>query len=336
MINGHGDDIFNFPDIRMNFSSNVSPAGINPQLQGHLCSCLNSIERYPEPLAESLALLIEGKNQLPNGSVLITNGAVEAFYLIAELFRKKRSLIFYPSFSEYSDACKRAKHHIEYCHHAGFESADYSKTDLVWICNPNNPDGRIYEKDFLRTQIESNPKVIFVVDEAYVDFLDRDISLQAYLTDYPNLIIVKSLTKKFVIPGLRLGYLIASLNLVQDIKSKIMPWRINSLAIEAGKYCVLNHEDDDNEMKAWLDESRRVQSAINSIEGFSVVRSQTTFFLVQGPVRASELKKMLASDFGMLIRDASNFWGLSDRFFRISVQTPMDNNLLIKALSRWS
>lgn len=336
MINGHGDDIFNFPDIRMNFSSNVSPAGINPQLQGHLCSSLTIIERYPEPLAESLAELIEGKNQLPNGSVLITNGAVEAFYLIAELFRKKRSLIFHPSFSEYSDACLKAKHHIEYRHHAEFASADYSETDLVWICNPNNPDGRIYETEVLRKQIETNPQVFFVVDEAYVDFLDRDISLQMYLTDYPNLIIVKSMTKKFVIPGLRLGYLIASLALVEELKSKLMPWRINSLAIEAGKYCVLNFEDIDNEMKKWLDESRRVQSAIDSLEGFSVVRSQTTFFLVEGPVRASDLKNTLALDFGMLIRDASNFKGLSDLFFRISVQSPEENNRLIKALSRWS
>ncbi len=336
MINGHGDDIFNFPDIRINFSSNVSPAGINPLLQEHLCSCIHNIERYPEPLAESLAQKIERKNRLPNGSLLITNGAVEAFYLIAELFRKKRSLIFYPSFSEYADACLRANHHIEYCHHSEFESADYSKTDLVWICNPNNPDGRIYEIDFLRTRIETHPKVFFVIDEAYVDFLDRDISLQAYLTDYPNLIVVKSMTKKFVIPGLRLGYLIAAPNLVQNFKKKVMPWRINSLAIEAGKYCVRNNENDDNEMKKWLDESRRVQSAIDSIDGFSVVCSQTTFFLVDGPVKASELKKVLASDFGLLIRDASNFKGLSDRFFRISVQSPRGNDLLIKALSRWS
>jgi threonine-phosphate decarboxylase len=337
MIEGHGDDIFRYPGIRTNFSSNVNPSGISMQLREHLVQCLDKIGSYPHPLAERLVDLIEGKEALPHGSVLATNGAVEAFYLIAELFAGKKSLIFSPSFSEYEDACTKYGHRIEYCHHnEATGRCNYSETDLVWICNPNNPDGVVYDTDALLENIRNNPQTVFVADEAYIDFTTATISLQQYIREFSNLVVVKSLTKRFAIPGLRLGYLIADGKITEALKTMVIPWRINALAIEAGMFCMEGTADDAFDISQYLSESKRVQKAINRLEGYRVVPSETIFFLVEGPVKAAALKEHLAQKHDILIRDASNFRGLSDRFFRVSVRSGKENDHLIKALGQWS
>jgi threonine-phosphate decarboxylase len=336
MIEGHGDDIFRYPGIRTNFSSNINPSGVSMQLREHLIQCIDKIGSYPHPLAEGLVDLIERKEALSHGCVLVTNGAVEAFYLIAELFTGKKSLIFSPSFSEYGDACTKFRHNIEYCHHNEAAGCNYSEKDLVWLCNPNNPDGAVYNADVLLENIRNNPQTVFVADEAYIDFTTATISLQQHIREFSNLIVVKSLTKRFAIPGLRLGYLIADGKIIEALKGKVIPWRINALAIEAGMFCMEGVTEDVFNINQYLQESKRVQIAINELDGYTVVPSETIFFLVEGPVKAAALKDHLALKQKILIRDASNFRGLNDRFFRVSVRSGRENNHLINALEQWS
>ncbi|PIF06578.1 MAG: aminotransferase class I/II [Draconibacterium sp.] len=336
MIYGHGDDIYNYKNIRINFSSNVNPQGINTGLQEHLKSCIARLNAYPEPLAENLARRIEQQKGLSPGSVLITNGAVEAFYILASLFQKKKSLIYTPSFSEYEDACKMYKHNIEFCSNSLFLEKNEKPFDLVWICNPNNPDGKTFNKKILKEKIQQNPNTLFVIDEAYVEFLNKNISLQNEVSKYTNLVVVRSFTKRFSIPGLRLGYLVCPPELITNLRKKLMPWRINSLALEAGLYCFSNNYNDDFQVSEILTESQRFQIEIAQIKGFEVIPSETSFFLVKGPVNAGKLKKKLAGEYKILIRDASNFRGLSEFHFRLSTQLPDKNNELLKVLKTWS
>ncbi|MGQ1891927.1 threonine-phosphate decarboxylase [Thermophagus sp. OGC60D27] len=335
MLTGHGDDIYRYPDIRYNFSSNVNPRGASPALKEHLKGCMEKIEHYPSPMAEDWVEMIAQSMALSSENVLATNGAVEAIYLIAELFAAKKSWIFYPSFSEYEGACVRFNHSVEYYHHSAFSQVDYSAADLVWFCNPNNPDGAIYDTGILSQKIEAYPNTLFVVDEAYVDFTDEVCSLVSCLPKASNLMVIKSMTKRFAIPGLRLGFLMANKNIIEALKQRVMPWRLNALAIEAGKFCLTQNADDGFNIKTLLQESQRVQNSIHRLKGFRVHWSSTTFFLVEGPVEASILKNRLAEEHGILIRDASNFRGLGDRFFRVSVRSEEENNYLIRALERW-
>ncbi len=336
MIYGHGDDRYNFPDIRMNFSSNVNPAGINCGLQAHLKSRIENLNTYPEPLAETLTVRIGERKGFPQGSVLITNGAVEAFYLIAALYKKKKALIYTPSFSEYEDACNMYRHSIEFCNNELFPKKTEKHVDTVWICNPNNPDGKIFDIQTLKEQISENRETLFVLDEAYAEFTDEPASLENEAPFLPNLIVVRSLTKRFSVPGLRLGYLVCSPAIKRKLREKLMPWRINTLALEAGMYCFSEEFSDNFHPGEWLEESRRLQTEIGKIEGFSVIPSRTVFFLVKGPLKAVLLKKELAEKSGILIRDASNFRGLSENHFRISCQSPMENTYLIETLKKWS
>ncbi|MFW5754371.1 MAG: threonine-phosphate decarboxylase [Marinilabiliaceae bacterium] len=336
MIEGHGDDLHKFGNVRANFSSNINPEGPPAELIARLKDSLSNISSYPEPLAATLARRLEYASGLGEGTVLITAGAVEAFYLLAHYMRNKRSLIYTPSFSEYADACRLAGHQVDFREHWKFEDDDPAGMDMVWICNPNNPDGRLYGPETICHRVRENPQTLFVVDEAYIDFTLGDFSLINEIQKFPNLVVVRSMTKRYAIPGLRLGYVAAGQLLTESLEQDLMPWRINSLALEAGMFCTEYSGKEDFPLAEWLQESRRLQKAIDAIDGFQVQPSETLFFLVKGPEKASLIKEKLARDEGLLIRDASNFRGLTPYHFRISVQTPEKNDWLIQALRSWS
>ncbi|MGM0377156.1 MAG: threonine-phosphate decarboxylase CobD [Bacteroidota bacterium] len=336
MIEGHGDDLHKYGDIRANFSSNVNPEGPPPALIEHLRDSISSVACYPEPKAGNLARQIEKADGLDPNTVLITSGAVEAFYLLADWLAGKRSLIYTPSFSEYEDACQLAGHEVFFRDHWHFEEDDQAGMDVVWICNPNNPDGRMYGPETICHRLEENPETLFVVDEAYVDFTQEEVSLIDEVRRFPNLVVVRSMTKRFAIPGLRLGYLVADREVTEALKQKLMPWRINALALEAGLFCMSDTSQTSFDATGWISESRRLQQKLDKLEGFRVQPSETVFFIVEGPVKAAEIKEQLAREDGLLIRDASNFRGLSQNHFRVCVQTPDKNEWLIEALKKWS
>lgn len=332
MIYGHGDDLYKYANIRLNFSSNVRPGGMSAGLKQHLGNCLNDCNSYPEPRPRELEQLVEEQNKLPQGSVLATNGAVEAFYLIAQWKQNGQSLIYTPAFSEYEDACLAYNHRINFSSNTKVVNTfDYAQ-ELVWLCNPNNPDGKVFNRDFLKTVIQRNANTLFVIDEAYVDFVEEDISLIKLIAECKNLIITRSLTKRFAIPGLRIGYLVAAPEIITELEKKLIPWRINQLAQKAGLFCLSEEKTDEFRLQESLAESKRLQKEIDKIEGFAVWKSASTFFLVKAPFKASVLKEELANNYGILIRDASNFRGLNDYHFRVSSQLPHPNKQLIKAL----
>jgi len=333
MIYGHGDDHYKYDNISINFSSNVCPGGMNLGLKSYLINCLEDSCSYPEPRAKELEQLIEWENQLPQGSVLATNGAVEAFYLIAAWKKNCRSLVYIPAFSEYEDACRTNKHLLEFRSNTEVATTLNYTQEVVWLCNPNNPDGKVFNRDFLQNVINQNKKTLFVIDEAYIDFIEEDISLINVITKCKNLIITRSLTKRYAIPGLRIGYVVADPEIISELEKNIIPWRINLLAQKAGLYCLSGEYKDDFNLPVLIEESKRLQNEIGKVNGFLVQQSNTTFFLVKTSCKASELKEELARKYGILIRDASNFRGLSDYHFRISSQSSYENDKLLKALN---
>jgi len=320
-----------------NFSSNVWFGGKSGKLKEHLFSNWDKIHSYPEAAAESLVSAISADLDINTNQIITTNGATEAFYLIAQTFSKSKSSIVIPTFSEYEDACKVNEHELLYITWADL-SMDYKfEEGLVWICNPNNPTGDILSKSDLEILLKSNAKSTFVIDEAYIDFTDEIDSYIDLLNNHENLILVKSLTKNFSIPGLRLGYLISNKAMVQNIQFYKAPWTVNSLAIEAGKFLIKEKADFLPPVSYYKSETKKFIKKLEKIPGFKIHPSKTSFFLVELEEKtAFELKKYLISNFGILIRDAANFRGLNSSYFRLATQTEEKNQLLIDALIQWS
>ena len=203
MLNGHGDDLHSVEgEIKYNFSSNVYYKGCPLSLLDEIAINTHKIQSYPSPVASELNVLAAKKFKLNKKQFLFTNGATEAFYLIAQLFSKKKAAIVAPTFSEYEDACRIFN--LKYQLISRNEIKD-NDADLVFICNPNNPDGAVFSKNELIQFLKVKPNTIFVIDEAYIEFTNATTSIIPLIEEYSNLIVVRSLTKTFTIPGLRLG-----------------------------------------------------------------------------------------------------------------------------------
>ena len=362
--------------IRANFSSNVPGRVDLGALKAHLQAHLDLIGHYPEPEPYTLEAALAAKHAIDPAAVCATNGATEAIYLIANAFARSHSTILQPTFSEYADACRLYHHTIipgarqnlfepsegalvrknlplhqadaqikESAAADGFlPSEHFSASEvktrscgaLIWLCNPNNPTGSVLPVDKLRAAIENHPQTIFVIDQSYGFFTREPLLSAAEAVRYPNVIQLHSMTKRYAMPGLRLGYMTGSPTLLAHIRNFRMPWSVNALAIEAGLYLCAHPEMAPIDLPALLAETRRLRERLNTLPGLTAEPTQTHFFLCRlATHRASDLKQWLADRHGLLIRDASNFEGLDAGAFRIATQTPEENELLVEAVRQY-
>ena len=340
MIDGHGDDSYKYSrPITANFSSNVYSKVNLSRLKAHLCECIGERGNYPEPEPYTLEGRIASRCQLPSGAVCVTNGATEAIYLIAQTFRGTNTAILQPTFSEYADACRMHGHRVSSLYQLPKEQDGYRLPDdvrMLWLCNPNNPTGTVADKEYMRGLIEHNPQVCFIIDQSYEFFTLCPLFSPAEAAEYPNVLLLHSMTKRYAIPGLRLGYVTGSSGLLERLRTNRMPWSVNRLAIEAGLFLLENDVPEPVDVAAYLQETARLGKALKAVGGLDVWDTQTHFMLVQLRMgKASALKEYLAREHGILIRDASNFAGLDERFFRIATQTPEENDRLVAAIEEF-
>jgi len=205
---------------------------------------------------------------------------------------------------------------------------------MVWICNPNNPDGYCCDRKELQALFYTYPQVTFILDQSFVEFTLQETPAAESVLEFKNLILIYSLTKRYTIPGLRVGYVVASKCTISKLDKFKIPWSVNTLAIEAGKY-TLNRQDTSFDLTSWLAETIRFQREIDRIGIFKTQPSHTPFFLVEilkGKV--ADLKDYLLSD-GILIRDASNFEYYGKEIMRLNTLSRQQNDLLIKKLRTW-
>lgn len=334
MIEGHGDDAYKYAcEIRANFSSNVCYDADLEGLKAHLCHRMELIGLYPEPEPYSLERLLAEREGLDPLQVCATNGATEAIYLTAQSFRGSRTAILDPTFAEYGDACRLHGHHVV---SIGALDAIPQDAQTVWLCNPNNPTGRVWERESLLRAIDSRPDTLFVVDQSYEYFTRSALLSATEAVDRPNIVLLHSMTKRYSVPGLRLGYLTACRTLTERIRAVRMPWSVNALAIEAGCYLVREGIPQRRRVEEYLVESRHLADSIVRIEGFEPQPTDSHFMLVRmHEPRVGQLKEWLARERGILIRNASNFRGLDEHYFRIAAQSPAQNELLVEALMQW-
>jgi threonine-phosphate decarboxylase len=335
MLQGHGDDSYRYTNkIVADFSTNVWYGGEPLGLKEYIFEHWPNINRYPEVMAESLSELVASHHHLNSNQILINNGTTESIYLIAQAFSGKRTTIVMPAFAEYEDACKLYHHDLTFLPWSKIQEFPTLSTDLVFICNPNNPTGKTFAK--LENWIQQNPETLFVVDEAFIDFTVQINSFIPLINHYPNLLIMHSLTKAYAIPGLRLGYIVASEALISKLKSIKQPWTVNTMALQAGKFIFENYQQTQIPLKNLLMEKERFAEKLSQNGVLKIHKSATHFFLAETlKGDAAELKEFLIDKYGLLIRDASNFRDLTKQHFRIATLSPEKNNLLIAALDEW-
>ena len=335
MIYGHGDDTYRYGEkVKMNFSSNIYQKADLTELKQYLATRLDAIGNYPEPEPKELEELIAEKLEIPSSMVMVTNGANEAIYLIAQLYRGWASVIPQPTYTEYADACRMFDHIISY------ERTDelnlLPEDRIYWICNPDNPTGNVMLKQLLAYVIKKHPRYLYVIDQSYADYTLQPMLKPKELLDCYNVMILHSLSKKYCIPGLRLGYITASPIIIERLRDIRQPWTVNTLAIEAGKWLIKNSPKVLPDLKGYIAEAQRLRNELQAIEGLMVMDTKTHYMLVNIDwATGIELKNWLIENHGILIRDASNFHGLDDHCFRVAAQSPEENDALINAIKEF-
>ena len=334
MIQGHGDDTHDYPGIQSNFSSNIHPNADLGDLKAHLCGKMDLIDRYPEPVPRSLEKVIARKHGISSDNVLVTSGATDAIYLIAQTAAKNHYEHFcdglLPTFSEYEDASRM----FGLTRKNDFGEKEVAGNTVLWLCNPNNPTGDAYTEAALADFVQKYGLV--VIDQSYEDYTSLPMMTHREAAESNNIIQLHSLTKTYAIPGLRLGYAIAPHHIIAKLRENVRPWAVNALAIEAGMWLLENKDSVVDDLQDYLSETQHLRAMLNQIPGITAHETQTNFFLVEMAANnAADLKDYLVRKHQILIRDASNFRGLSPRHFRVSTQTPEENNLLVKAIREY-
>lgn len=338
-MNSHGDDLYKYKDIRINFSSNIWGHADLSKLKSFLALHLELIEHYPEPDAHSLEEMLADRLGINADEVLVTNGATEAIYLINLLFSDYQKDFLLPTFSVYQSSYLSQAGLALSTFHTPMQKAETVSrermplTTLHWRCNPNNPTGEWRD---VSAEIEQYPKEDFwAIDQSYEDYTLQPMLTDKEIVKHPNVLLLHSMTKKYCIPGLRLGYVTGNASLIARLRNLKPEWSVNALALEAGKWLLSNQSSLIPDVHWLLQETSRFQEAINGVEGFEALPSTTNFFMIKCPCSSSALKEFLAEK-GLLVRDCSNFEGLEGENIRVATQLPEENDELVRCLSNYT
>ncbi len=324
----------------LDFSVNVNPLGPPRSVLQALRRELPAIARYPDAACQELTQRLAHEHGVEPAQVVIGNGSNELIHALPRACRPRRAAIAEPTYTEYLRASLLAGAEVVHWLADGaafeFEPFDPGGAELVWLCNPNNPTGGLWPPaERLAAWIGSQPRTRFLVDEAFMPLCPAEgqHSLVPQLNTLPNLIVLRSLTKVYALPGLRLGYALASADVAHHLRAQLVPWSVNVLAQVAG-LAALDDSAFQARTRRWLlAESGMFPSALTACSAqLDALPSSTTFVLLRlRNCLTATLVDHLARR-GITIRDASNFVGLNDRYVRLALRTARDNQRLIVAL----
>ena len=355
MIQGHGGNRLNLskrlncsPDDIIDMSANLNPLGPPDYVHTVIQEKLATIHRLPEPDAITMAQGFARYHGIDPANVLAGNGTTFFIYTLPVALSPGRVLILGPTYSDYQDACGAAGVGFDLCAaeaENGFApdletvSAMAENADLVFICNPNNPTGALIPKPDLKALIQAHPDTFFLVDESYLPFVENAEAVSFVGdTDIANLMVLSSMSKVFRIPGLRTGFISGARPLIDKLSVHYQPWSVNSLAQEVITDIFSNPERIPpfyKETRAFIKEEKaRFLGQVTDLPGIRFYDGATYFVL-------AELEGMGAAEFchrvgedRILIRDCTNFNGLTDRFVRFSLKKPEANDGLAQSIQR--
>ncbi len=332
----------------LDFSASINPLGPPSSAREAFVESYAEILRYPDPYGDKLKEALAERHGLSPTEVLLGNGSTQLIYLLCAALRPRNALIVGPAFSEYANAltligAKVASFNLSPDNSFQFStkrlSAAWDKDcDIVFLATPNSVTGQMIPKVEIEklAHIALARKTIVVIDEAFVDFVETE-SIKALVRRNPYLIVLRSLTKYYALPGLRLGYLLGETGRVAELAAYQEPWSINGPALNVALAC-LKDSSFATKTERWLERERKfLFERLTALEGLHPLASRTNFLLVQierSHGDALRLRSFLLQK-NILIRACETF-GLGVNYFRIAIKQRKDNQRLLAALTEWT
>ncbi|NEU83591.1 threonine-phosphate decarboxylase CobD [Nostoc sp. UIC 10630] len=330
------------PDAILDFSASISPLGPPNSAIAAILSQLGNLKHYPDPNYSELRLALSHFHQLPPEWILPGNGSAELLTLIGrELAQLAATTLITPAFGDYYRTLAAYNANVLESplslvtgHWSLFLDKGIMTNDKgLLLNNPHNPTGKIFSRDSILPYLEQFALV--VVDEAFMDFVppNEEQSLIPVVQEYANLVVLRSLTKFYSLPGLRLGYAIAHPDCLAKWQLWRDPWPVNTLAAAAA-IAALQDTEFQQQTWAWLPSARnQLFQGLAEIPGLQPQASAANFLLVESQESTSQLQHQLLKYHQILIRDCLSFKELGDRFFRVAVREEFDNQRLLTALN---
>jgi threonine-phosphate decarboxylase len=334
------------PEAIVDFSASINPLGTAHGVAGAVAAAMASIGHYPEIGSPGLAAALAGLHGLPEKMIANANGSTELIYLLPRLIGKPggRALLVAPTFSEYAHSLELAGWTVAYhcldpdngfaLDLAAVKAQLTEGFDLLFFCNPGNPTGRLYSREEIKGLYAacSGAGCFFVLDEAFMDFCEEQSAKQLLPAD-GGWLILRSMTKFFGFPGIRLGYSIAPELVTARVNRLLPPWSVGTLAQAAGLAALADTGHSHLTRDFVAAERARLAARLGALPGVRLFPGAANYLLLRlenGSTAAALQERLLAER--LLIRDCSNFTGLDDRYFRIAVRTTTENDRLLAAL----
>ncbi|KZE38459.1 hypothetical protein AV656_05995 [Bhargavaea cecembensis] len=330
------------PEQVLDFSENVNPLGIPEEIRKSWPSLLEALPHYPDPEGEPFLSAAASYHGVPRKRVLAGNGAAELFSVIADRYRGRSALLIHPTFSEYRATLlsKGAK-----CTDLVTDPADpkfpedrvlerMKDADVLYVCNPNNPTGVRIPEETIRRLAEHGLRTgcELVIDEAFMDFAGEEYSFIPRLEEFPNTVVIRSMTKMYGIPGIRLGYMIGSPNRIAGHRNAVPHWNVNGIAARIGSLC-FGEEEFRQRAVRYCREERQQLAGFLEAAGCTVTDSETNYISFR-PNGSPGLYRGLLGQ-GIVLRHSENFLGMDGAWFRVGIKEREKMKVLKEALAGW-
>ena len=367
----HGGNIFQFaheqriePYEVVDFSANINPLGPSQRGLDALNAQLRYISHYPDATNDDVLNAIADTYEMDKHQIIVGNGAAELLYAICRLPGYTGAFVPAPGFSEYKEALEASKipvrdifyrprkddngkpyFEVPYLALETF-AAELKGQDgriIVFLGNPNNPDGTLLDKDHIRTvaSMLKDANSLLVIDESFIDFVgndplqDNEHSMRSLVNEFDNIIVVHSFTKFYAVPGLRIGAAFANETLITQLQQYIPSWSVNTLA-QAYTKAALNDVDYIKRTKQELNEERAfMYNALDDIEGITVYPPSANFILFQvnqEGITANYINEELKK-YNMIVRNCDSYVGLTNHWVRIAIKDHDTNIKLVDKLT---
>lgn len=325
----------------LDFSANVSPLGLPDGVAKAITAALPAADRYPDPLCRELRAKLALHEGVPAEHILCGNGAADLIFRLVWAKKPRRALVTAPTFAEYAAALETVGCAVErfalqeaddFAMTEEFLAAIDDRTDLVFLCQPNNPTGQLTSPDLAARILRrcTDCGALLVLDECFLDFLpDHDQLTAKPLLGSGNLLILKAFTKLYGMAGVRLGYaLSADTALLDAMQHTGQPWGVSSLAQAAG-LAALDETAYVERVRALIAAQRPVLTSGLRALGLRVLDGRANYLLFQGPETLGEALRQK----GVVLRSCANYPGLDGSWYRTAVRTAAENAQLLKTLA---
>lgn len=336
----HGGDVYKYKNC-IDFSANTNPLGTPESVKQAIRDCLDHISDYPQVGCDELKNALAEYEGVEKKNLICGNGAADLIFSLCRAKIPEKALVLAPTFAEYEQALGSVGCEVEHFFlkeeddfhvQESFPEALNPELDMIFLCNPNNPTGILMERPLLEKILKRCAElgIFMVVDECFLDFVKEPetYTLKKLLEKYNNLFILKAFTKRYAMAGVRLGYgMCADEKTLLTMEGMTQPWNVSSIAQAAGIAALKETEYVKKGRNLSFAEAAWMKQKLGEL-GLKVYPSQANYIFFKGPENLFEkcIKR------GILIRDCSNYPGLSKGYYRVAVRKHEDAMRLVEVL----